>query len=131
MAQELPRSVEKYAEKLALGRATRSRKVTATEQLERYTIAARRADATRVLVRQVLSGLGVSCIHYAYYFGFALAVDKCLRRREGASGQNEVRLVWQRWVGRGLDPRVLRRILVDVFSLRAQDVDTIARPAGV
>lgn len=131
MAGNLLRGVEKYAEKLALGRATRSSKVGESEQVARFGFAAARAEDIRNAARQVLCAEGVGCIQFGAYFAFTLAVDKCLRLREGETCFHEVRLVWVRWTGRGLDPRVLRRILADVFSLSEDDVDSIAVPPGV
>jgi hypothetical protein len=70
-----------------------------------------------VSVKQVLGAVGVSVSDVANYLCFGRQVSKADRRHNGGVTDIEAQVLLSKWSSRGLDPAVLRRILVETFHI--------------
>lgn len=99
-------------------------KVMATLSSRREAMARRYAAAIADLclmeseVKQVLDSIGAPTLLYVYYLDYARQLFRLTHRQSlsGASFDLESEVLLEKWVARGLDPAILRKIRKDVFG---------------
>ena len=116
MGKDVESTVQKYEWALDHGDVPRSRLRSRDEQVERFSDAQYRIDEVRAMVRKTACRCGVPTIMMLAYYSFALAADKVMRRFDQATRAQQVAALLDRWEVRGLDPEVLRTILLEVFK---------------
>jgi len=116
VSSNLDRACARYAGSLVLGRNSLSAGLTVSQQTALYRAGLKLDRALLGMVKPVLVEVGLEQKLWKFYFTFARRLARICRKYGSRTQANEAQALRSVWLGHGLDPAILDRIM-DVLAL--------------